>query len=656
VEILARGDHALAQHHYAEAMSYYDELLETDARSAAPVDYRCGLCNESVGQTDKAIAAYRRSLGAAATPSLAFACHLGMARCLLRQHESAPVRRLLYPLLLDEARQQKIPIDFAADARYLVALALAQERTGPASGHLDADGVVPFSPALLDVPFYLDEIAPPPRTAPPEEKHGAPHAANPPAPPELLVNTDHTSAAPVKPAPASQKQVPPAAKGKSILPKLVRKIEQSGTALEVLEHLVSEAGLHGDWSPAAKKAVADRSLRISLAHCPVLDTLQQAADYFDLVCKLDEKTARFSTVAETAASPLTNHRRQLTLCALQGALDGDPDHPWMPAAYLELGNTEAAAGRDAEAAAFFERLARTAQGSPFVASGHFNLAQLHVHKLDYIRARQAFFRVIDHAPGHELALRAQCRIGMLCLEEENVKEAIVHLRRAQPTAPMSAYHPLATLTLAAAYLEQGQPENTRTLLAQHRSILRTDPYKPTAAFLDAYAQFRLTKSTQQNRRLASELLGTLWRDQDQTLLGSLGNGLIAQAYRDLGFWDQAERLLRRTLAQTKGPFVSPLEYLLGDTLLRQNHRDEAIGLFEKLAASHGPRSAPARFQLAQIRVQDGRFKEGVEMCRQLWAEQSLADSAPLLQVWGAALEGAGDLVKAAKCFAGKAPE
>ena len=83
---------------------------------------------------------------------------------------------------------------------------------------------------------------------------------------------------------------------------------------------------------------------------------------------------------------------------------------------------------------------------------HYNLAKLHLTKHDVARARQAFFRVIDQSSGHELALRAQLKIGQLCLEEEEVPQAIIQLRRAQTLAPKSPYQPLATLLLAAAYL------------------------------------------------------------------------------------------------------------------------------------------------------------------------------------------------------------
>ncbi len=54
-----------------------------------------------------------------------------------------------------------------------------------------------------------------------------------------------------------------------------------------------------------------------------------------------------------------------------------------------------------------------------------------------------------------------------------------------------------------------------------------------------------SRSTSAARREASDLLSTLWRDQENDVLGIVGQYLKAQAYRDIGFWDQAEKLLRR---------------------------------------------------------------------------------------------------------------
>src|SRR5207244_7715363 len=170
-----------------------------------------------------------------------------------------------------------------------------------------------------------------------------------------------------------------------------------------------------------------------------------------------------------------------------------------PAACLELGNWEALQGKPVEAATWFERLGRDQPNSPYAALGSFNLAELRVRTQQFARARQAFLHVIDYSPGHELALRSQIRIGQLHLEEDDVGQALVQFRRAQALAPKSVYQPVATLLLAAAYLQHAWPEQARAILGKQRPLLQKEPYRSTAAFLDAYAQYRLAKTTNTGR-------------------------------------------------------------------------------------------------------------------------------------------------------------
>src|SRR5947209_4017700 len=70
LECLEGGDEALRRHQFGRALSYYQELLATASFAAPLVDYRIGLCYESLGQTEQAIAQYRKAISAATTPAL----------------------------------------------------------------------------------------------------------------------------------------------------------------------------------------------------------------------------------------------------------------------------------------------------------------------------------------------------------------------------------------------------------------------------------------------------------------------------------------------------------------------------------------------------------------------------------------------------------
>jgi tetratricopeptide (TPR) repeat protein len=626
LESLARGDEALQRHFYTAALSHYEELLAGEPTAAPLVDYRFGLCLEALGQPERAIAAYRKAVSASSAPALACACNLGMARCFLQQNQPTQVRRLLYPVVLDETWQQKAPAPFSLDACYLIALAMARQTHKPAPARVTYAGPVSFVAVPLEIPFYLDDLG---------------FSA-------LVHGTK---------APDTQTPLVVVQKRTGDQPALVLKADQTGQpALEVFDRLAKEGGLRIEPSAEAKKTIAERSVRLCLRNWPLLDLLEQLADSFDLSCTVTEDVVRLEARSELNEERLSSADRALAGRALRAATEADSSHPWAPAAYLELGNWEAMEGKLAEAAAWFERLDRDKPNSPYAAAASFNLAELRVRTQQFVRARQAFLHVIDHSPGHELALRSQIRIGQLYLEEDDVGRALVQFRRAQTLAPRSVYQPLATLLLAAACLQQAWPEQARAVLGQQRPLLQKEPYRVTAAFLDAYAQYRLAKSTNAGRREASELLSTLWRDQDETMLGPVGHCLMAEAYRDLGFQDQAERLLRRVAPQTHGPMVQHLNFLLGDTLLKLNRRDEAAGVFEKLAATPSPFRRRALWELARLDLEEKHYAECAQKCQELWAKESVSDQTALLQLWGAALEGAGDLDKAAQCFAGQAPK
>ena len=71
---------------------------------------------------------------------------------------------------------------------------------------------------------------------------------------------------------------------------------------------------------------------------------------------------------------------------MRAAVEADSSHPWTAAAYLELGNGEAAQGKLAEAEVWFERLGRERPSSPYAAPASFNLAELRVRSQQFARA------------------------------------------------------------------------------------------------------------------------------------------------------------------------------------------------------------------------------------------------------------------------------
>ena len=293
------------------------------------------------------------------------------------------------------------------------------------------------------------------------------------------------------------------------------------------------------------------------------------------------------------------------------------------------------------------------------AQASYNLALLQTRELQPALARQSFFRVIDEAPGHELALRSYLRIARSCLEAENGRSdrssaACTQALGAGVAVPADRDAVAGDGSLA----RKAIPHALARSLTENASSCRRIPTRRfAAAFLDAFAQYRLLPaSPAATRREASDLLSTLGPELDNALLGSVGLGLGARAYVELGFSDQAERHLRQGLTKVKGPASPALEFLLAETLLNQDRRDDALPLFEKLATTPSQYRAKAAFQLARFDLLDKNYESCIERCQQLWADGAITESANLLHLWGTALEATGEFAKAAQCFAGKAPE
>jgi tetratricopeptide (TPR) repeat protein len=625
-DLLTRGDNALRQQRYVEALAYYKDFQAAGATQTADLTYRLGLSSEAVGHLDEALASYRQAVATSHAPGLTLACHLGMARCLLRQNRPAEARQVIYPFLFDERRHAGLSQAPAADAWHLVGLSLAAENIRNSAKPRNDDPVT-FTSIPLELRIHLDDLVGDAATA----KAGA---VTIPVP---IVVQKRTKAEPALVVSAERRDLPP---------------------VELLTQLASDGGFKVEFTDAARKAAADRALVLHLHNWDLEDVLEHAAEYLDLTCAWDGDSVRFLARAEADAKTQQAMRHGLVHRTLQMALAAEAHHPYGAAALLELGNNKLAQNRRQEATTWYSRLIRDVSYSPHVASAHFNLAGIHLLGGDTPQARKALFRVIDQMPGHEMALRASIQIGLLYLHEDDARQAIVYLRRAQALAEKSPYHPVAVLALTAAYLQNGEIDTARQILAKNRLILQPDPFLSTAVFLDRYSQFRIARASKDANSTATvnALIEILWRNRDDTVLGGYGQWLIAEAYRDLEFWDQAEGVLRLAQVGASGSLKICVENSLGDTLIRTSKRAEAAELFTRYAEMETPYRPRARFQLARIDVEEKRFKEAAERCRTLWKERTFADQTALLHLWGAALEGCGELTKAARCYAGKAPD
>jgi tetratricopeptide (TPR) repeat protein len=619
-ELLARGDNALRQHRLSEARACYQDLFDNGLTQTAAMRYRLALCSEVLGKIDDAIDSYRKAISISSTRSLTLAAHLGMARCLLRQDRGDEARQLIVPYLFDETRLKDVNEDIVTEAYYLLALSLVH-------GNLHREEPISYAGVPLEPLMHLEEIV------------------------DGAVERDDVVAAP-KPSPLRVKI-------QKDNGSMVLSAEQPNRpAVELLTELASEGGLKIEWTAQAKKTAEDRTLNLYLHDWQLRDVLELAADHIDLVCLIDGDKVQLMTPAEATLQQRTAMQHGLLQRTLQIALHADATHPFTAAVLLELGNNDFARKRWNEAMAWYGRLTRENPSSPYIAAAHFNTACAHLYNHHPDRARKAFYAALDQLPGDDLSLRASIRIAQLHLDDDETEKAIIRLRHSLARSAHASHLPLASLTLALSHLSAGDAEATREVLGQHRIAVLQQPHRAAASFLDAYAAYRIwkVKGSSGGAPAVNDLVEVLWQNKDDINLGLQGQWLIAQAYADLGFGEQAERLLKKAQAAAHGNFKARVDLTLADLLTKKGMRADARKLLEKWIEPDTAQRTACRFHLARLNLEEHRYGECADACAKLWKERAISDEPALLATWGAALEGLGDLNKAAKCYAGMPPE
>jgi tetratricopeptide (TPR) repeat protein len=324
---------------------------------------------------------------------------------------------------------------------------------------------------------------------------------------------------------------------------------------------------------------------------------------------------------------------------------------------LELGNLEAAAGGRAPAAAAYERLIRERPRASVLTEAYFNLGIVRERLDDGAAARAAYYQVVDRAPAHELAPVAYVKIGRSYLDQGEYEQAISPLRRAVAAAAGTTSQPAAVVALAAAYLLTGNPRAANAVLVEFREGTALEPFRPTTAFLDAFAHYRTATDRLQIKREASGVLAALLAMPEESILGPAGLLLMGQAYGELGFGDRMARSYERALPQARGALAGELTCLTADALTANNQRPGAVKLLEPLAAKEGkPWSARATFRLAEIALEDKRPDDCLQQCARLQRMKTEDDPLPFLKLMGQAYVQLGNSRQAARCFGGLWPE
>ena len=245
---------------------------------------------------------------------------------------------------------------------------------------------------------------------------------------------------------------------------------------------------------------------------------------------------------------------------------------------------------------------------------------------------------------------------MFLLEGEP-EHAISPLRRALAGSPGSNSQPAAVLTLAAAYILNGNFRLANVILGDYHKTLGQQPYNTTGIFLGAYAHYLAQdEQRRQGTRQGSDLLAALWGVTEERVLGPVGKLLIGRAYRDLGLNEEMAAVYQKALPRSKGPLAAEMAYVLAEDLFARNQRKDAARLYAALSKQPGGKWVDAaQIRLAEIALQDDRPQDSLVWCRKFLNEKRTVDRPKVLKLMGQAYEKTGDYRRAALCFGGVIP-
>lgn len=416
-----RGDELMQEGRYDLALKVYEPLAGTASgplRDA--LQYRVALCQEGLGRGDPALQAYRAVAGRTENPRAAAAAEVGQARLLIRQRKPAEAKNLLYPLLLRSGTPDLRDQAYLGDARYLLALTLTLEVLNPEKPGPLSDALADYAATDWPVEAALDWVA----------------AAKEPAPDKPARPADTAKEA--EPSKAEEPGQGEKAGNYVVVRQTGQGPEQvwvsaavpQGTLAGLIDRLAAQARLKVEWAESARKVVADRGAAVAFENLPLADVLLALTDPLGLLATVKDDTLRLATEAETPPEAVAAYRAATAKRALNNAVASNPGHRLTAAAFLELGNLEARAGRPKEAAGRYERLNHEFRRSPLLVESSYNLGVVRLKQGQTAEARAAFYAARDHAPGHELAPLALLQVGRTFLLEGAAEQAVKPLNDA----------------------------------------------------------------------------------------------------------------------------------------------------------------------------------------------------------------------------------
>ena len=651
----ARGDEKLLEQDYAAALACYRRTAPPE--HAPPLlSYRMAVCLEGLGKWDQAQQIYSDLAQEHPNTVLEFACRLALSRLATRRGQTELATHHLGQAILRASEgTAQIPAAIA-QARLSFAVISLQRRMPTAQPG-------PLEPTLAWPSWPVE---------PPEESW-------------LWLRGLRESAVRPWPIVRESLQITPAAQPQESLITLQL---PRGSCLELLRRLAQETGLELSVSEKATATLKSRTLEaVRLANFPLAEVLTLLLEPEDCLWyhvgrqlfvltdqelavagSADVRDAKPVTVGATVTvePPRVSLRQRVAetyfrsvLVTLNRLLLETSNTPlpqvhrliaWMGLCHYQLGQLT-------EAALWWERLIARWSQTPEAFYASFNLGVLYWRQGQLELGKRFWLRAADQNPGHSLANLAYLYVARAELEQLQVESAMAPLRRAAYAPANSPVRCIAQLWLACCWLYLDNAAAAHDLLVRERQALQKEPYRYSAAFLDALARAQLAGGSAERMRRAEELLAALLHVHDWQLLEPLGPLLGGRAWMHLHLPEQAGRLYQTVLTRSRS--ICRLELLLAyaESALLCRQFDQLRQAVQELLRSGNPDyEARAHWLLARCALEEGHPEQCLEHARQVLLRPAKVPMEALLRLMGEAYAALGDASRAAHCFAGRIPE
>jgi tetratricopeptide (TPR) repeat protein len=622
-EEFAAADLRYLAKNYHGALSLYDQLQSAHGNSASgeAIAYRRALCLERLGRSDEALAVFREIVDRSRDDQLRDAARLGLARVWRGQARPDPARATLYGVLLNSATNPTV----LSAALHELAQVTAGEVEPPDSSWFHPSCVIRRFPEVADEQFTLD-LAKPAEAA---ESGRFPAGLTvldqfTPNPRDIIVSAEYSSV---------------------------------GVA-RFLEEVTSKTGLTFQVDPVLRQSLQARSMRLAFRELSLATTLDAILEPTGLCWLADEGKLLVTSLADLTGQQTQTHRLDQALRLGRRAVALHPDAPQMLSTSLCLGNLSFWSGNYPDAIGAYREIQRRSQTSGVMAVVSFNEAKCLLQMDQRREAEEPLYRAIDSGRGQTVEAVSYTHLGKLFLENWQFDNATRHLARGLSLARDVEIQGVAAITLAAAYLLDGNTQTANQTLYDHRAALQDEPARSQAAFLSSLARYRSAVTPLEEVQRGRQLANALGLVEASRFFSDVGFLLVSQAYQELGLADQQEATLRTAAESVRSDL---LRHELQLSLARQLHEaarySEAEEAYRRLADEEGgERSREARIGVAEIAYLTKQFDLCLRQCYDLVGQELTNEQKQrILRLMGTVYQTRQQHAQAALCFAGMVP-